>query len=113
MPYLREDATQPSVPRFKMYKPLHTYDVLKIAAAAAAGLLILALAFSALLPETFSRAQAASITTSYTAPDDQTYSAKKKRKKRSRKSRGFDDFPDGGGGGGSYHTNNRPASATP
>ncbi|MEM7427104.1 MAG: hypothetical protein AAF441_13490 [Pseudomonadota bacterium] len=92
-------------------------DFLKIAALTAAALIILALAFSALLPETFSRAQAASSHVSEFVPDEQVYSAKKKRKKRKskKKGRGFFDSSygggeggGGGGGGGSYHTNPDP-----
>lgn len=94
-----------------MQKQQQSLDALKIAVATAAALIILALAFSALLPETFSRAQAASTEVSEFAPDDQIYGAKKKRKKRKRRGRGSlgSDFEGGGGsGGGSYHTNHGP-----
>ena len=95
-----------------MHKPEQTFDALKIALATAAALIILALAFSALLPETFSRAQAASTAVSELAPDDQIYTAKKKRKKRKRRGRGSlgGDFEVGAGG--SYHTNHAPDAET-
>ena len=94
-----------------MHKPQQTFDALKIALAAAAGLLVLALAFSALLPETFSRARAAPNHVSEFAPDDQIYTATKKSKKRKRKGRGSLGGNFEGGAGGSYHTNHAPDAA--
>ena len=90
-----------------MSKTQSSYDILKIAALTATVLIVLALAFSALLPETFSRAQAAPNTVSEFAPDEQIYAVKKKRKAHKKKGRGFSDssHAGGGGGGGSYHTN--------
>ena len=97
-----------------MRRTIDTLTILKLTGLVAALVIALALALGTLLPETFSRAQASTVSGVNAADVSQVYyGRKKKKKKRKRKRRGFFDSDYGGGagaggGGGSYHTNPDP-----
>lgn len=92
-----------------MRRSIDPLTILKLTGLVAVMLVVLALAFGTLLPETFSRAQAAQFHgVEHAEKLHSPYAKKKKKRRKGRRGGTFDSDFGGGVGGGSYHTNFEP-----